>query len=157
MGDRFASPQGQAPPGEPQSSCSTQAEFVICDCTIEESFRFQKSELQIESLRLRDWEPRRKMLLLVTLAYGFLLALLAPSLFLARSRLLVGWCQRADWRLWTAKVPVYRLRWALSQLWHTHPPRFARWQPYRPLSHITWPVCSLPWWTTLWHQCGYVF
>jgi hypothetical protein len=124
---------------------------------IEESFRFQKSELQIDSLRLRDWEPRRKMLLLVTLAYGFLLTLLAPSLFLARSRLLVGWCQRADWRLWTAKVPVYRLRWALSRLWHTHPPRFARWQPYRPLSHITWPVCSLPWWTTLWHQCGYVF
>lgn len=30
---------------------------------IEESFRLQKSELLIESLRLHDWEPRRKMLL----------------------------------------------------------------------------------------------
>ena len=124
---------------------------------IEESFRFQKTELLIESLRLRDWEPRRKLLLLVTLAYGFLLSVLPPSLLLARSRLLVHWCQRADWRLWTAKVPLYRLRWALSRLWQTHPPRFSAWQPYRPLSHIPWPVCSLPWWTTLWHQCGFLF
>lgn len=56
---------------------------------IEEQFRFQKTELLIESLRLRDWEPRRKLLLLVTLAYGFLLWVLAPGLLLARSRLLV--------------------------------------------------------------------
>lgn len=56
---------------------------------IEEQFRFQKTELLIESLRLRDWEPRRKLLLLVTLAYGFLLRVLAPGFFLARSRLLV--------------------------------------------------------------------
>ncbi|MFL5661988.1 MAG: transposase, partial [Ktedonobacteraceae bacterium] len=124
---------------------------------IEESFRFQKSDLQIDSLRLRAWEPRRKMLLLVTLAYGFLLSLLTPSLWLARSRLLHAWCPRADWRLWTAKVPLYRLRWALSRLWQTHPPRFSGCHPYRPLSHITWPVCSLPWWTTLWHQCGCLF
>jgi hypothetical protein len=123
----------------------------------EESFRFQKTELQIESLRLQRWEPRRKMLLLITLAYGFLLSVLAPSLLLVRSRLFVHWCQRADWRLWTAKAPLYRLRWALSRLWQTHPPRFSGWQPYRPLSHITWPVCSLPWWTTLWHQCGFLF
>jgi hypothetical protein len=124
---------------------------------IEESFRFQKSELQIDSLRLRAWESRRKMLLLVTLAYGFLLWMLSPPLWLARSRLLLQWCQRADWRLGTAKIPVYRLRWALSRLWHTHPPRFSRWHPYRPPFHITWPVCSLPWWTTLWHQCGRLF
>jgi hypothetical protein len=124
---------------------------------IEESFRFQKTELQIDSLRLRHWEPRRKMLLLVTLAYGFLLWMLSPPLWLARSRLLLAWCQRADWRLGTAKIPVYRLRWALSRLWHMHPPRFSRWHPYRPPSHITWPACSLPWWTTLWHQCGRLF
>jgi hypothetical protein len=46
---------------------------------IEEHFRFQKTELLIESLRLRNWEPRRKLLLLVTLAYGFLLSLLLPA------------------------------------------------------------------------------
>ena len=124
---------------------------------IEESFRFQKSELQIESLRLQGWEPRRKLLLLVTLAYGFLLSVLAPSHFLVRCQVLTHWCQRADWRLWTAKVPLYRLRWALSRLWQNHPPRLSGWLPYRPHSHITWPVCSVAWWMTLWHQCGYLF
>src|SRR5438105_947985 len=39
---------------------------------IEERFRFQKCELLIESLRLQGWQARRKMLLLVTLASGFL-------------------------------------------------------------------------------------
>ncbi len=126
---------------------------------IEEQFRFQKTELLIESVRLRNWEPRRKLLLLVTLAYSFLLAQLSPHLFLARSGLLVHWDQRADWRQWNATLPLYRLRWALSRLWLAHPPSFARsgWRPYRPLSQITWPACSLPWWTTLWHQCGYLF
>ena len=38
---------------------------------IEESYRFQKCELQIESIRVQGWEPRRKLLLLVTLAYGY--------------------------------------------------------------------------------------
>jgi len=47
---------------------------------IEESFRFQKCELLIESLRLQGWQARRKMLLLVTLAYGFLLAGLSAPL-----------------------------------------------------------------------------
>ncbi len=124
---------------------------------IEERFRFQKCELQIESLRLQGWQARRKMLLLVTLAYGFLLAGLSAPLWLARCTLLLHWCQRADWRLWRAKVPLYRLRWALSRLWQAHPPRFAGWHPYRWRSHTTWPVCSLPWWTTLWHLCGYLF
>lgn len=36
---------------------------------------FQKTELLIESLHLRGWEARRKLLLLVTLAYGFLLVM----------------------------------------------------------------------------------
>lgn len=126
---------------------------------IEEQFRFQKTELLIESVRLREWEPRRKLLLLVTLAYGFLLSLLAPSLFLARARLMSHWHPQADWRQWHAKLPLYRLRWALSRLWLSHPPSFARsgWRPYRPLSHLTWPPCSLPWWMTLWHQVGYLF
>ena len=124
---------------------------------IEEQFRFQKTELLIESLRLRDWEPRRKLLMLVTLAYGFLLWVLAPAWVLPRSQLLVRWGQRADWRQWTAKLPLYRLRWALSRLWLSHPPSFSHCRPYRPLSHITWPTCSLRWWMTLWHQTGYLF
>ncbi len=130
-----------------------------CRWKIEESFRFLKTALCIESLRLRNWEPRRKLLLLVTLAYGFLLWMLAPNVLLARSRLLVNFEPRADWRQWKAKLPLYRLRWALSRLWLSHPPSFAGsgWRPYRPLCRITWPACSLRWWMTLWHQTGYLF
>jgi hypothetical protein len=106
---------------------------------------------------LRGWEPRRKLLLLVTLAYGFLLSALAPPLFFARSRLLLRWNQRADWRQWSAKLPLYRLRWALSRLWLTHPPSFSDCRPFHPLSHLTWPIGSLRWWMTLWHQTGYLF
>jgi hypothetical protein len=36
---------------------------------------FQETELLIESLHLRRWEARRKPLLLVTFAYGFLLVM----------------------------------------------------------------------------------
>lgn len=91
----------------------------------EERFRFQKTELVIETLRRRDWEPRRKLLWLVTLAYGLLLSILSPPLFQARGSLLARWCQRADWRQLTAKSPLYRLRWALSRLWQIHPPQFS--------------------------------
>lgn len=124
---------------------------------IEESYRFQKGELQIESIRVQGWEPRRKLLLLVTLAYGYLLHLLSPPLGPLRDGLLAQWCQRADWRLRMVKVPLYRLRWALSRLWARHPPQVRGCQPYRPPTRTTWPACSLPWWTTLWHQLGYMF
>src|SRR5436309_6600871 len=124
---------------------------------IEESFRFQKGELLIEALRLRSWQAQRKLLLLVTLAYGSLLAMLGPPLRLARCKLLLHWCQRADWRLWRVKVPLYRLRWSLSRLWQAHAPCWVGWRPYRPPAQVTWPVCSVRWWMTLWHQCGYLF
>jgi hypothetical protein len=124
---------------------------------IEESYRFQKCELQIESIRVQGWEPRRKLLLLVTLAYGYLLHLLGPPQEPLREGLLKQWCQRADWRLRTVKVPLYRLRWALSRLWMRHPPQLRGCQPYRPPIRTTWPAGSLPWWTTLWHQLGYLF
>jgi hypothetical protein len=43
---------------------------------VETSFRYGKSELRMESPRLHKWEPRRKLLLVVTLVYAFLLSLL---------------------------------------------------------------------------------
>lgn len=124
---------------------------------IEEAYRFQKCELQIESIRVQGWEARRKLLLLVMLAYGYLVHLLGPPLLALREGLLQQWCQRADWRLRTVKVPLYRLRWALSRLWMAYTPRFGWCQPYRPPARTTWPACSLPWWTTLWHQMGCLF
>ena len=53
---------------------------------IEMSLRFNKSELALESPRLWSWERRLKLLMLVTLAYAFLLVLL---------RLLRLWLRRA--------------------------------------------------------------
>src|SRR5438067_8070181 len=89
---------------------------------IEESFRFQKCELLIESVRLRTWQAQRKLPLLVTLAYGSLLAMLSPPLRRACCCLLEHWCQRADWRLWRVKAPLYRLRWSLRRPLPPHPP-----------------------------------
>ena len=111
----------------------------------------------IDSLRLRNWQAQHKLLLLVTLAYGGLLSMLSPPLWWGRCRLLLHWCQRADWRQWRVKVPLYRLRWSLSRLWQAYPPRWIGWRPYRPPTHLTWPVCSVRWWMTLWHQTGYLF
>jgi hypothetical protein len=54
---------------------------------IEEQFRFQKTELLLESLRLQDWESRRKLFLLINLASGFLISMLSPPLWQARCRL----------------------------------------------------------------------
>jgi len=46
--------QGQSPPGEPQSSCAAQAEFVICDCTIELLFKLWKEHGHID-----DWRSKK--------------------------------------------------------------------------------------------------
>ena len=44
------------------------------------AIRFDKSELAMESPRVWAWENRLKLLLIVALAYAFLLSLLAPAL-----------------------------------------------------------------------------
>lgn len=124
---------------------------------IEEHFRFEKHELHIETFRVQQEEAQRKLLMLVTLAASFLLASLAPALYPARTRLLHRWCQRADWRLENVRMPLYRLRWALSRLWLAHPPRLRWTRPYRAPTHITWPVGSLRWWMTLWHAVDLPF
>src|SRR3954471_1334776 len=49
--DLLTSPQGQAPPGEPQLSCPAHAEFVICDCTIELLYKLWKQEGQVDEWR----------------------------------------------------------------------------------------------------------
>lgn len=87
---------------------------------IELSIRFDKCELAFESPRLRSWESQRRLLLLTTLAFAFLLSLLTlPSLL---TWLLSHWCPRTGkWSL-HVKTPLYRLRSALSRLWLSYPP-----------------------------------
>ncbi len=89
---------------------------------VETSFRYGKSELRMESPRVPHWEPRRKLLLLVTLVYAFLLSLLAHEYDLVRQGLLDRWSHRTGRCARQSRAPLYRLRWALSRLWQCYPP-----------------------------------
>lgn len=84
---------------------------------IEMSIRFDKSELAMESPRLREWAARWKLLLLAALAHAFLLTLLIPGCAEVREWLLSMWCHRTGQRSRTTATPLYRLRLALSNLW----------------------------------------
>jgi hypothetical protein len=89
---------------------------------IEMSIRFDKSELALESPRLRDWQARWKLLLLAAVAHAFLLVLLTPTREALRQWLLATWCHRTGQRSRTTATPLYRLRLALSNLWLTFRP-----------------------------------
>ena len=90
---------------------------------IETSFRYEKSELAIESPRLWKWEHRLKLLMLVTLVYSFLLFLLKPFYSDTIKLLLELKCHRTGKRCKESLVPLYRIRWALSRLWDDAHPR----------------------------------
>jgi hypothetical protein len=79
---------------------------------IEQAFRFNKSELGIQSLRLRDFEDKLKMLALVTLIYEFLLQLWR-NWHTAAFCIINKWCHRTDKRLQLSRLPLYRLRLAI--------------------------------------------
>jgi hypothetical protein len=84
---------------------------------IETGFRFDKSELAIESIRLIDWQARQKLMLIVAVVHAFLLSLLNPLLEFIRTWLLHAWCHRTGKRNRSAAAPLYRLRLAISALW----------------------------------------
>lgn len=89
---------------------------------IETCWRYAKSELAIESIRLWTWECREKLLLMVTLIYAFLLLYTHKSAARLLTWLLRFWCHRTGKRSWTSQTPLYRLRSAISRLWQAHPP-----------------------------------
>ena len=88
---------------------------------IEMAFRYNKSELALESPRLWEWQRRIKLLLMATLAYAFLLSLLDPLLEPLRAWLLRFFCHRTGKRSREVSAPLYRLRAALSRLWYDYP------------------------------------
>jgi hypothetical protein len=61
---------------------------------------------------------------MATLAHVFLLTLLAQEKKPVRSWLLYHYCHRTGKKARQARLPLYRLRLALSPLWQGHPPRF---------------------------------
>jgi hypothetical protein len=90
---------------------------------IEMAFRFCKTELAMQSPRVWDWENRLKLLLIVSLAYAFLLTLLDPLVRDLRDILLKRFCPRTGKRSRAAPTPLYRIRTALTYLWlWTSPP-----------------------------------
>lgn len=91
---------------------------------VEMAIRYNKCELAFESPRVFKWQYRLKLLLIAGLAYVFLLSLLAPSLSDLCSWLLRTFCHRTGKRSRETPTPLYRLRFALSLLWLTHPPPF---------------------------------
>lgn len=91
---------------------------------IETTFRYNKSELALESPRLWQWDNRLKLLLMVSLVYAFLLSLLDLECQLLRDWLLRHWCHRTGKRYRDFTIPLYRLRSAISRLWLCHPPSF---------------------------------
>ena len=98
---------------------------------VELAFRNLKSELAIQSLRVYDWEPRLKLLGLLTLAYAFLLELMREEGRTARDWLLDYACHRTGDHLRHATLPFTRLRIALSKLWLAYPCWFVRRAPLR--------------------------
>jgi hypothetical protein len=89
---------------------------------VETMFRYSKSELAFESIRVQRWEPRLKLLLMASLAQAFLLRLLRPHYLPLTTRLLTNWCHRTGKRSRETPAPLYRLRMALGHLLLTHPP-----------------------------------
>jgi len=73
-------------------------------------WRACKGELAFESPRLHDWEPRRRLLMLASLAYAFLLELMQPPWEGTRDWIMHFWCHRTG--AWTrlTLVPFTRLR-----------------------------------------------
>jgi hypothetical protein len=92
---------------------------------IEWSFRFEKCELGIEHIRVRNWEAHLKFLTAITLVYAFLLSLLELESVLVRSWLLELWDHQTGKRARQAVQSLYRLRRALSRLWGVYRPQSA--------------------------------
>ena len=83
---------------------------------VEQSFRFSKSELAMESCRLWFCNNKMKLLQTVTLVYAFLLSLLVEQLQEEIKALLRTGCHRTGKRCRVASTPLYRIRLALANL-----------------------------------------
>ena len=93
---------------------------------IEVAWKTCKSEWGMQSPRVWDWETRLKLLGLASLAYAFLLHVLSTLLAPVHRWLLRFACHRTGRRARTTRVPLARLRLALSRLWLAYPPRLSR-------------------------------
>jgi hypothetical protein len=96
-------------------------------------WRFEKSELGMQSPRLWTWEAREKLLLIARLSFAFLLSLLDPGYEPLRLWLLRRYDHRTGRRVPRVRAPLYRLRGALSRMSQQYPPSFEALGPPRVL------------------------
>lgn len=82
---------------------------------IEQTFRYNKSELALESPRLWYWENRLKLMAIVALVYDFLLQILRNWSSMAWITINT-WCPRTGKKLAQAQAPLYRLRFAIQTI-----------------------------------------
>lgn len=88
---------------------------------VEQMLRYGKSELGMESGRLRDWKTRRKLLAIVSLFYAFSIDLLGDG-YARFPTTLLRWAHRTGRHVKSAWRCLYRLRSALASLWQRHTP-----------------------------------
>jgi hypothetical protein len=105
-----------------EAQCWRIVEAYWARWTIEQQLRFAKSELGIESVRVRAWAAREKLLALVALTYACLVHLLGDGTDPVLPAVL-RWAHRTGTQARDRWRPLYRLRAALAALWHRHTPR----------------------------------
>jgi hypothetical protein len=108
-------------PVRTEEECWRIAEAYGARWAIEQELRFGKSELGVESVRVRGWQPRAKLLSLAALAYSFLVQLLSDGTRQILS-LILRWAHRTGRQAKDAYRSLYRLRAALANLWNKHTP-----------------------------------
>jgi hypothetical protein len=82
---------------------------------IEQVLRCGKSELGIESIRVKQWEVRMKLLAIVSPVYAFLIDLLGYSTGSLLKRVL-AWVHGTGRQAKAAWRPLYRIRLSLAAL-----------------------------------------
>ncbi|GER89568.1 hypothetical protein KDW_37300 [Dictyobacter vulcani] len=97
---------------------------------VETVFRYEKSELAIETIRIWKKEKRNKFFHIISLVHSLLLHLLDDDYRDIITWIFREYCHRTGKKQKEAKVPIYRLRWALSRFF----------QEIRPVFLFAWNV-----------------
>ena len=88
---------------------------------VETAFRYNKAELGIESIRLKAWEKRMKLISIIMLVYAFLLSTLNYAGGILLKMMLKIASDRKRKRYRDASIPLYRIREILDFLWNQVP------------------------------------
>ena len=88
---------------------------------IEQMLRFGKTELGVESVRVRSWEARNKLLAIAALAYSFLIQLLGEG-YNGLIEAVLTFAHRTGRQSHDTWRHIYRLRAAIAYLWQKHTP-----------------------------------